>query len=148
MLYSYSIIALSTHSAGKLRPLPGEFCRMSTCAKCQTFVPPENDATLLVAIAQDMKKGGDSYKKRANAFAYAFVGTITALHLLPVWREGTLVCPGSPSRAQYLLGQPRDTRPAFPYFPESEATYRAAYEELQTLAREPQTKRAAMRATQ
>ena len=63
---------------------------MTTCDKCGKPVDPSNDASILEAIF-----AGEP------AIAVWMVGR----HLLPV--EG---CQGSPSRAQYLEGRPRDTR--------------------------------------
>jgi hypothetical protein len=55
-------------------------------------------------------------------------------HLLPVIENGEQVCAGSPSRAQYLEGQPRDTRPEYAYDPAQEIPHREAYIRLQHLA--------------
>lgn len=55
------------------------------------------------------------------------------MHLLPIktwW--GKVVCRGSPSRAQYIEGQKRDTRDGFRYNPTDEPRWRQAYELLQT----------------
>ena len=87
---------------------------MAKCDKCGRVVATINDATVLDAIA---------FEEPAVAFMYH------ARHLLPVVENGTVVCEGSPSRAQYLDGQPRDTR-GYPYLPEHEARYRAAYAEM------------------
>lgn len=49
-------------------------------------------------------------------------------HLLPVLAgDGTVLCHGSPSRAQYLEGQPRDPRPEFRYVETEEHWYRSAF---------------------
>ena len=80
------------------------------CDKCGCEVHPENDATILEAIIS------------GNIAGMLFYG---ARHLLP---EGS--CLGSPSRAQYLPGQPRDTREDYPYNPEYEKIYREAYQKL------------------
>lgn len=55
-------------------------------------------------------------------------------HFLPVVENGIVLCEGSPYRAQYLEGQPRDKR-HFLYFKSSEAPVRAAYQKLQALAK-------------
>ncbi|MDO8435635.1 MAG: hypothetical protein Q7S89_03090 [bacterium] len=52
-------------------------------------------------------------------------------HLLPV--AGEIPCAGSPSRAQYLPGQPRDTR-GYGYHDEMEASFRAAFAAMQRVA--------------
>lgn len=65
------------------------------CDKCHQPVNQDNDAALLDAIALDNP-------------LYALA---TPRHLLPVMDEdGVVLCEGSPSRAQYLPNQPRDTR--------------------------------------
>lgn len=51
-------------------------------------------------------------------------------HLLPVQEGGRVVCEGSPSRAQYLEGQPRDRRPQYAYDPKLEEPTRTAYTTL------------------
>lgn len=80
------------------------------CDKCGLPVKAANDAVMLDLILS----GGAS------------IGLVVAdaRHLLP---EGT--CPGSPSRAQYLPGRPRD--PRYPYDPDYEGSVRRAYEKMQ-----------------
>ncbi|MGV9001938.1 MAG: hypothetical protein ACOH18_03195 [Candidatus Saccharimonadaceae bacterium] len=87
----------------------------STCDKCGTPVDITNDVTVLEAILT-----------RNNFFLLAF-----ARHLLPVVEGDRVICEGSPSRAQYLEGQPRDTRSDYPYYPGQEKVMREAYAELQ-----------------
>lgn len=89
----------------------------NVCDKCCRPVPLSNNAAAL-------------------AFYLGQIGPIemmfaTPRHLLPVVENGNVVCEGSPSRAQYLPGQPRDKRMSYAYRPDSEATYRAAYQVLQ-----------------
>ena len=79
------------------------------CDKCGEDVPLANDATYIQAI------------KIKNAASVLFCG---ARHFMP-----TETCEGSPSRAQYIKGQPRDTR--YPYHYEDEAAWRAAYDQAQ-----------------
>ncbi len=85
---------------------------MSVCDKCGREVHPVNDATVVEA--------------------YAFPGHVMMLalskprHFLPLVEDGKRVCEGSPSRAQYIEGQPRDTR-GFPYNPKLETKFREAY---------------------
>lgn len=80
----------------------------SRCDKCGEEVSPENDAVRIDAIAT----GNSIQLVEANA-----------RHFLP-----TGTCPGSPSRAQYIEGQPRD--PRYPYVPELEPKFRQAHEQL------------------
>ena len=87
------------------------------CDKCLQDVELGNDA---VALHFLMEIG--RLPEGLDRFAYG------ARHLLPV--EG---CEGSPSRAQYLEGQLRDTR-GYPYVPENEQPWREAYARLQELA--------------
>lgn len=76
------------------------------CDKCgKTTVPWNNVYTLL-------RESGD-----LQGFAVLLAPN---RHLLP---EGD--CPGSPSRAQYLKGQPHD--PRYPYAQELEDRFRPAY---------------------
>lgn len=86
-----------------------------TCDKCGRPVDPTNNAVNIdVGILALNNRQQDAF----------FLG-ITALprHLLPV--DG---CPGSPSRAQYLEGQPRDPRPDYEYDELMEPLVREAYE--------------------
>ncbi len=84
------------------------------CDKCHTEVPANNDATIVEA--------------------YAFNSPLTVLfnysrHFLPVYDDrGNMICEGSPSRAQYIDGQPKDTR-GYEYNPEYEEAWRRGYEE-------------------
>jgi len=86
---------------------------MNMCDKCQRRVSPDNDCARF-----DWLLGA----------ALAFMSQ--SRHLLPVVENGVVVCGGSPSRAQYIDGQPRDPRPEWSYMPEREAPYRAAYDQL------------------
>ena len=86
---------------------------MSNCDKCGRDVHPTNDV-----ICFELLKGNSR------------VLGATSRHLLPHKEEGVVVCPGSPSRAQYLEGQPRDPRPEYPYVLEAEEEERAAYAQL------------------
>lgn len=88
----------------------------TTCDKCGIEVPERND----VAIFEAHRTG--------NVFFYL----VNSRHLLPVVENGVVVCEGSPSRAQYLEGQPRDTR-GHTYDHDHEAVSRKAYAELQQL---------------
>ena len=80
------------------------------CDKCGQEVPPENDATIIQAIA-------------TGSYIIAFVAR--PRHFLPV--KG---CEGSPSRSQYIEGQPRDTR-GYPYLFIYEGIWRDAYKKAQ-----------------
>jgi len=81
---------------------------MTTCDKCGKEVCPTNDATIFEAIL---------------TLNNNVILVNQARHLLP---EGN--CPGSPSRAQYLEGQPRD--PRYPYLEKNEIPYREAFKKL------------------
>lgn len=83
---------------------------MMVCDKCGKPVVPENDATRLDRIMF----GVESWHVMFTA----------PRHLLP-----TEDCEGSPSRAQYLEGQPRDTR-GYSYIEEREHMWRDAYTEM------------------
>ena len=91
------------------------------CDKCGELVPADNDMTLVIA-----KIPGREF---IPAIWYA-------RHFLPVrGDDGTLLCEGSPSRAQYIEGQPRDER-GYPYDPIRERLYRKAWADLQADVRE------------
>lgn len=85
------------------------------CDKCGQLVPEHNDIRALEAI-----------RRSDEVFWF-----MKARHCLPVVREGVTLCPGSPSRAQYLEGQPRDRRSQYPYIPEDEQPYREAWAQMQ-----------------
>lgn len=69
---------------------------MSTCDKCGQPAAKENDAAVLEAIMLGSPLARLMLESR---------------HLLPVVNDdGTVLCEGSPSRAQYLPEQPRDNR--------------------------------------
>ena len=78
----------------------------TVCDKCGGVVPFENDATVVA-----------SYFHGEPICVLLYHGR----HFLP-----TDDCEGSPSRAQYIEGQPRDTR-EYPYQPEHEQAWRNAY---------------------
>lgn len=84
---------------------------LSRCNKCGLPVGPTNDVVWL-----DYIMTGNPLLLFAQS-----------RHLFPVVVWGVRVCEGSPSRAQYLEGQPRDSRPEYSYAPDQEAAFRAAY---------------------
>lgn len=96
----------------------------TNCDKCGREVPPENDIVFL----------GIELGDPVAAFA-------KSRHLLPVIEDGIGICEGSPSRAQYLEGQPRDHRTEYPYFPELEAIHREAYRKMQKYAEDERRER-------
>jgi len=85
---------------------------MGRCNKCGQEVPMANDATVIEAIAFDTP---------------VLILFSVSRHFLPV--EG---CEGSPSRAQYIEGQPRDIR-GYPYEADQESMWRHALAEAQRL---------------
>jgi len=87
---------------------------MGMCDKCNQPVDPANDAVRLDAAF----------------FGHPLVSMSVSRHLLR-----TKGCEGSPSRAQYLEGQPRDTRD-YPYIEENEVRWRAAYAAIQSDSQE------------
>lgn len=85
------------------------------CDKCGAPVEPSNDACLLMYELTGEQR---------------FLEPGETRHLLPVGQfDMPGYCPGSPSRAQYLLGQPRDER-GYPYRQSNEAPMREAYVRL------------------
>lgn len=99
-------------------PVSGADFTLGICNKCKREVPPENDAIIL------------DYLMTGNPL----LSLALSRHLLPVVVDGQTVCKGSPSRAQYLEGQPRDTRANYPWNEELGEQIRAAYPRLQALA--------------
>lgn len=91
------------------------------CDKCGRRVPSDNNAVYFDAALGNMPPEGILFA--------------VSRHLLPVVEDGVVICTGSPSRAQYVEGQPRDPRAAFAYNPAKEGTYRAAYRKMQQEAR-------------
>lgn len=93
------------------------------CDKCGKTVPSDNDAL--------------SYEAVLYQHPRMFNGDRTR-HLVPVVDEnGTVLCQGSPSRAQYFPGQAPDTHPEYKINPERLDAHRMAYtkflEEANTL---------------
>ncbi len=90
---------------------------MSTmCDKCHTEVPITNDAVVLDALL--------------TSDPIAILAT--PRHLLPVFVDGVMICPGSPDQAQYIKGQPRIIRRvAASCHPLRKAKLRLAYVKLQ-----------------
>jgi hypothetical protein len=84
------------------------------CDKCGREVERNNDAVLIDG--------------EVNGFSLYHL--MSDRHFLPVIENGEVVCPGSPSRAQYIEGQPKDSR-GYSYDPRAEPLYRAAYAKLQ-----------------
>lgn len=82
------------------------------CDKCQKMLMPEDDVLLVASFA---------------LAAPDFILMGPHRHLLPT-DEG---CEGSPSSAQYLEGQPRDTRKGYKYHQPLEQPMRRAYVLLQ-----------------
>lgn len=84
------------------------------CDKCGREVQPWGDATLLYERALNKRIPGTPRR-----------------HLFPVGDGmGNEICEGSPSTAQYIAGQPRDTRPEYAYVPEIEPKIREAFAQI------------------
>lgn len=82
--------------------------QMDYCDKCGEYVPTSNNAAMLDVLLGD------------------FVAILAQRrHFLP-----TENCEGSPSRAQYIEGQPKDSRSQYGYDSYWEMQTRAAYVEL------------------
>jgi len=82
---------------------------INCCDKCGQPVDPKNDAVRLEMIA---------FQENAASLLFA-----QSRHFLP---DGN--CPGSPSRAQYIEGQPKDAR--YAYNKQYEKVWRDAYAKL------------------
>lgn len=83
---------------------------MNICDKCGKPVEADNDAVRLDCFA---------YPENGRYLLFA-----QSRHLFP-----TKDCAGSPSRAQYFEGQPRDTR-RYEYVKEQEVLLRNAYKKM------------------
>jgi hypothetical protein len=83
------------------------------CDQCGHEVKPENDAIIIDAFVHMAPVPTPDQPRR---------------HFLPVYDAGTgtMICGGSPSRAQYIWDRPRDPRGSA-YIPEFEARYREAF---------------------
>ena len=89
---------------------------MPYCDKCGLEVPIRNDVSYLRFILT----GNPNHL------------LMLSRHLLPVVENDVVICEGSPSLAQYLKGQPRDTR-GYPFIVSQITRVREAYEVLLTL---------------
>lgn len=76
------------------------------CDKCGLPVARSDDAVVIASYAENAPMMLLVYRAR---------------HFMP-----SETCPGSPSRAQYIAGQPRDTR-GYRYDTAQETRYRQAY---------------------
>ena len=98
------------------------------CCKCGREVPPDNDTLLLELEAKKIHEYGFDYQEEQVEKWISFaLQHSPSQHLLPVVDGGSVVCAGSPDRAQYVsTDQPRLSN----YNPENEAVCRAAYERM------------------
>ncbi|MFZ2682115.1 MAG: hypothetical protein WAZ14_03420 [Patescibacteria group bacterium] len=105
------------------------------CDKCRTSVTPDNDALALDLMMKKMAKYGFDFKEEELDEEGRWMNTAWlahgSRHLLPVMDGEEVVCAGSPSRAQYIEGQPRDER-GFIYDSSREVLHRAAYARIQS----------------
>ena len=101
------------------------------CDKCGEPVPRSNDSFCLALEVEKIKRYGVNYDEaQVDPWIYTAILTLSSRHLLPVKEGEHVICEGSPSRAQFIEGQPRDTR-GYPYRAEDEVIYRAAFAKLQ-----------------
>jgi len=93
------------------------------CDKCGQPVAAGNNLLIVGLVAKRITNHGVDYDPADCDVWDLTVGlSHQSRHFLPT-EEG---CEGSPSRAQYIEGQPRDMR-GFSYDPDKEALFRAAY---------------------
>ena len=81
------------------------------CDKCPEIVPLENSTMLLEEQMGNPQAANYGHDR----------------HLFAV--EGPVPCEGSPSRAQYIEGQPRDQR-GYDYYADLEVSFRGAYTKM------------------
>lgn len=94
------------------------------CDKCGMPVMPKDCAVTLELGLGDEANPTAEIAKRMGI----------SRHILPIVFDGEELCPGSPSRAQYLEGQPRCVRSSnysHPYVPAWEPLYRETYAKMQ-----------------
>lgn len=100
---------------------------VGNCDLCGQPVEDCNDSTRFTVILEMVRIYGDSYQLEHEQ-AHRDDDWMIVLrrksprHLLPV--DG---CKGSPSRAQYLPCQPKDTREDATFYPEAVPSFRIAY---------------------
>jgi hypothetical protein len=101
----------------------GKTAVVGQCGKCGRPVTVGNDAGIVNLVAGIIQHHGPNFTMNQidrASLAFSLIGS-GIRHFLP---EGG--CEGSPSRAQYVSGQPRDTR-GYPYVEENERLFRAAW---------------------
>lgn len=102
------------------------------CDKCGRDIAKGNDALELAIEVHKMKRYGIDYKEEeVDPWISTAYLSYASRHLLPVVEGGRVLCEGSPSRAQYLEGQPRDPR-GYEYKVEDEVLSRAAFKRMQS----------------
>lgn len=98
------------------------------CNKCQMLVARRDDSLRYSIEVEKTQKYGIGYDESVvEKWVYTALLRHQSRHLFPVVIGGVKLCEGSPSRAQYLEGQPRDSRD-FLYDAEQVPVYRAAFE--------------------
>ena len=100
---------------------------MYRCDKCGQEIQPEyNNLCVVVAITDAINNDLQS-DRYTREYVGARLFNNPSRHFIPVHDDkGNLLCEGSPSRAQFIDGQPRDTR-GYEYTEELERVFRAAH---------------------
>lgn len=123
-------ICWKTFGNGWIDTMLPENC--SPCGKCGRPVHCRDDVAYFDFMREKMRLHGIHF---VDAVVDPWVNTALlktqSWHLLPLKDGDEVVCEGSPSRYQYLEGQPRDTRCDMRYMAELEVVSRAAYARLQ-----------------
>ena len=105
---------------------------MYSCDKCGQEIKPEhNNLCVVIGVGEavDNNLHSDQYiRHHVNATLF----NKPCRHFLPVYDGENLICEGSPSRAQFIEGQPRDAR-GFAYTEELEKFYRTAWGKAQEM---------------
>ena len=121
------------------------------CDKCGAWVPESNDLAVILGVETGInifeRRGAGEVWDDGNridlneiirrSVAASLFDARSSRHFLPVFdNDGEKVCAGSPSRAQFIEGQPRDSR-GFGYPRELEGKFRKAYQKTQELYSNP-----------
>ena len=99
---------------------------MYQCDKCGQDIEPEHNNLCVVGAIAEATDNDLRSDRHIREHVEATLFNKPSRHFLPVYDADRLLCEGSPSRAQFIEGQPRDTR-GYAYSQKLESLYRAAH---------------------